>query len=76
MVNKHLVLLRSTFENERNEESAEAMEKYMRGMFPFIGLRAPDRKLLSRKFIRELTFTSDENIISVMRSLWEQPERE
>lgn len=76
MKNKHLLLLHSTFENERNKEKAEGMKKYMRGMFPFIGLSAPDRKLLSRPFIRELNFNGDENIILLMRSLWEMPERE
>ncbi len=75
MENKHLQLLQSTFENERNKEKAVGMEKYMRGMFPFIGLQAPDRKLLSRTFMRELKF-QDENITSIIRSLWEKPERE
>lgn len=75
MENKHLQLLQSTFESERNTEKATDMEKYMRGMFPFIGLRAPDRKLLSRTFMRELKF-QDEDMMSVIHSLWEKPERE
>jgi len=75
MENKHLQLLQSIFESERNIEKATNMEKYMRGMFPFIGLRAPDRKLLSRTFMRELKF-QDEGMMSVIHSLWEKPERE
>lgn len=76
MKNQHLASLQSTFENEQNKENAVAMEQYMRGMFPFVGLRAPDRELHSRAFMRELKFNADEDIISIMRSLWEKPERE
>ena len=47
MENKHLQLLQLTFESERNTEKATGIEKYMWDMFLFIGLRAPDRKLLS-----------------------------
>lgn len=75
MDNKHVQLLQSTFENERNQEKAVDMEKYMRGNFPFIGLPAPDRKLLSRTFMRELNF-HDEVVIPTIQSLWKKPERE
>ena len=47
----------------------------MRGMFPFIGLQAPDRKLLSKTFMKELKF-QDEDVKPTICSLWKKSERE
>lgn len=66
--------LQSAFENNRNQENAVHMETYMRGQFPFIGVKSKERRKLSKTFIRELPF--DENIDSVMKCLWEKTERE
>lgn len=73
---KHVQLLQSTFENERNKEKAVEMEKYMRGMFPFIGLQAQERRQLSSPFMKDLKFKENKDIESIIRSLWEMPERE
>lgn len=74
MKQKHIKSLQSLFEQNRNPENAIHMEKYMRGQFPFYGLKAKERRELSKGFIRELPF--DENIESTIRQLWEGTERE
>ncbi|MBO1002836.1 DNA alkylation repair protein [Pseudogracilibacillus auburnensis] len=74
MKKQHLLSLQTIFENNRNEENAIQMEKYMRNQFFFLGLKAQKRKELSKEFIRELKF--DQNIEPIIKALWERPERE
>lgn len=40
------------FYENRNEEQAEAMAKYMRNLFPFLGLKKPERAVLYKEFLR------------------------
>lgn len=39
------------FYNNRNEELAVPMAKYMKNKFPFLGIKTPERKELSKEFI-------------------------
>lgn len=41
------------FYNNRNEEQAEPMAKYMKNLFPFLGLKKPERAALSKEFLKE-----------------------
>lgn len=56
--------------------NAEAgpMEKYMKNHFPFLGIKSPLRKELSKRLFTEQGVP--ENWEEVVRELWEQPERE
>ncbi len=40
------------FYKNRNQEQSEAMAKYMRNMFPFLGLKKPERSALSKEFLK------------------------
>lgn len=40
------------FYKNRNEEQAEPMSKYMRSLFPFLGMKSPERAALSREFLK------------------------
>lgn len=42
------------FYNNRNQENAGPMSAYMRNLFPFLGIKSPDRKLLERDFLKEV----------------------
>ncbi|MFA6983025.1 MAG: DNA alkylation repair protein [Sedimentibacter sp.] len=39
------------FYKNRNEELAVPMAKYMKNMFPFLGIKTPERKTLSKEFL-------------------------
>lgn len=39
--------------NNRNEEQAIPMAKYMKNRFPFLGLKKPERVALTKEFLRE-----------------------
>ena len=40
------------FYNNKNEELVEQMAKYMRDLFPFLGLKKPERVALSKEFLK------------------------
>lgn len=40
------------FYNNKNEENAEPMSKYMKNMFPFLGIKKPERAALSKEFLK------------------------
>lgn len=61
-------------EEKRDAEKASAMRKYMKDLFPFLGIKAPERKELSKSFIKELGGVED--FESYVIKLWELPERE
>jgi len=41
------------FYENKNEELAMPMAKYMKNKFPFLGIKKPEREELSRKFLKE-----------------------
>jgi 3-methyladenine DNA glycosylase AlkD len=63
-----------TFRAHADQEKAAQMSAYMRGQFPFLGIPTPERKKLSRSFIK----TIEKTVVNwdFIFSLWEQPERE
>lgn len=40
------------FYDNINEEQVESMSKYMRNLFPFLGLKKPERAALSKEFLK------------------------
>jgi 3-methyladenine DNA glycosylase AlkD len=63
-----------TFRERANAEQAAKMSAYMRDKFPFLGIPTPERKKLSRAFIKATgKGPVDWDFVS---KCWEQPERE
>lgn len=63
------------FYDNKNEEQAEAMAKYMRNLFPFLGLKKPERAAISKEFLvqRKKDKEVDWDFI---HKCYEMPERE
>ncbi len=61
-----------TLRTSANPEKAALMSAYMRGQFAFLGLPTPERKRLSRDFLK----TQKSIDWPLIFELWEQPERE
>ncbi len=61
-----------TLRASTNPEKAASMSAYMRGQFAFLGLPTPERKRLSRDFLK----TQKSIDWPLIFELWEQPERE
>ncbi|MCZ8523165.1 MULTISPECIES: DNA alkylation repair protein [Paenibacillus] len=60
----------------RNAEQAGPMEAYMRGQFPFLGIRSPQLKALLRDWTTSNGVPQGEALRETVRVLWRQPERE
>lgn len=73
---QYIELLTTQFENHSNEENACHMERYMKNLFPFYGIKSQQRRQLSRSFLKETQQMSNENIHFLVKTLWGLPERE
>lgn len=71
---RHLSAFFDLMEENRNSGNAAAMKKYMKDLFPFLGIKAAERRELSRDFIKELCNVED--FEPVVLDLWALPERE
>lgn len=60
----------------RNENNAAAMIRYMRDQFPYLGLKAPERKALYQQFIDKQGIPDIDEVPAVVKALWQLPERE
>ena len=64
------------FEANRDQENALPMQKYMKDLFPFLGIKTPERNLLMKQFY------ADSNILKFafqpefVLALWSKEERE
>lgn len=68
--------LREAMEPQRNESTALAMARYMRGMFPFLGIPSPRRRQLQADAVRGLSPPTADELVEVAQTLWDWPERE
>ncbi|MCM3694076.1 DNA alkylation repair protein [Neobacillus niacini] len=64
------------FEENRNEENAGPMKKYMKDHFPFLGIKSPLRKELEKQFFKETGILKKEFNKEFVEGLWEKDERE
>lgn len=63
------------FRQHKNEENAEKQAAYLRHQFEFIGLKTPERRLLSKDFLKEKK--ADKQIDwELVFEFWNLPERE
>jgi 3-methyladenine DNA glycosylase AlkD len=64
------------FEEHRNAENAAPMKKYMKNLFPFLGIKKPQRSELERKFFKISGILDKPFDHEFVRQLWEKAERE
>jgi 3-methyladenine DNA glycosylase AlkD len=68
--------LRASLESGANPEKQEQMERYMRNLFPFLGLQKPTRVELSKSWLQEQSQKNISEIKGLIHLLWQEPERE
>ncbi|MFC5404003.1 DNA alkylation repair protein [Cohnella soli] len=64
------------FRKHGNRSVAIPMENYMRGQYPFLGIKTPERTRLTKAFWAEHGFPGDEDVLDIVERLWAFPERE
>jgi 3-methyladenine DNA glycosylase AlkD len=72
----HIEILAALFEENRNEENAGPMKKYMKDHFPFLGIKSPLRKELEKQFFKETEILKKPFDKDFVTQLWEKDERE
>jgi 3-methyladenine DNA glycosylase AlkD len=68
--------LKSQFENHRNDLHAGPMKKYMRDLFPFLGIKKPERNVLLKQFYQQTGILKEPFQQDFVIRLWGQAERE
>ncbi|MFX3635591.1 MAG: DNA alkylation repair protein [Candidatus Pristimantibacillus sp.] len=68
--------LKCWFREHGDRSKAQSMEAYMRNQYSFLGIKAPERSLLLREFWKMNGMPEGEQLLQVVRQLWQQPERE
>jgi 3-methyladenine DNA glycosylase AlkD len=71
----YLQQVQKVFKKESNAANAIAMSAYMRNLFPFYGIKTPDRKKIIKDLLNEKLPPASE-IITIVEDAWSQPERE
>lgn len=59
-----------------NAKRAREMSAYMRNLFPFLGVNAPERTVILRVVSSDFEKPNQNQIVKTMRMLWDMPERE
>jgi len=68
--------LAAWFRSHAAPEKAAPMAAYMRDKFPFLGIKSPERKQLTKEFWANHGIPTGDELLEVVRRLWELPERE
>lgn len=68
--------LTALFEQHRDEEVAKPMQAYMKSHFSFLGIKAPNRRSLTKPFLKEVRHLPAEEFRLLVKRLWELQERE
>jgi 3-methyladenine DNA glycosylase AlkD len=68
--------IESVFSKNVDPERATFMEAYMRHQFKFLGLGSPQRKALTKPFLKQSVLPPIEELPSMVRSLWGMEFRE
>lgn len=70
------VEIRTRLEAHRNPVQAKAMETYMKDLFPFLGLKKPERQELTYDLFTKEQLPSRSDLEQICRELWDLEERE
>jgi len=75
-MNPYLAPLYNQYYEHRNIDYATAQKKYMKGKFDYFGLRSPQRKDISKAFLKEHGLPDDDRFEEIIKECWDQPQRE
>jgi len=75
-MHSYLKPLVKSFNENINPANAEPMSKYMKNLFPYLGIKTPKRKELLKDFIKEDGLPELSELKEITIELWDLPERE
>lgn len=65
-----------SFKANADVNIAVGAKAYLRNQFEFVGIKTPLRRALKMAIFKKYSFTSEADLISCAKELWELPERE
>jgi 3-methyladenine DNA glycosylase AlkD len=68
--------LREVFAQNAHPEKALGMAKYMKNLFPFVGINSPERKNMVAELRKDFKPKNAQELKNWVSLLWEMPERE
>jgi len=72
----YLQPLVKSYKEDADPTYAELMTKYMKNLFPYLGIKTPRRKELFKNFVKEYGLPELPELKQITLELWELPERE
>ncbi len=76
LLSDYVKKVKNFFDKHSNPEEAEAMSKYMKYNFPFVGIPAPKKKDLFKIFFNTFPIPAYDESKAIVRELFNLPERE
>jgi 3-methyladenine DNA glycosylase AlkD len=76
MSNTYIDRLEALLRSHADEAKAAPMQAYMKNLFPFLGIKNPERMALTKAYIKEHGVPEGNELHSTVRKLWQLPERE
>ncbi len=64
------------FGKNANPKNAKPMAKYMKNLFPYLGIKTPERREITKKFLKEHGLPKISDLDKIILDLWELSERE
>ena len=68
--------LKKVFEEQANPVNAAGQKAYMKNHFDFLGLSSPVRRDLQKPFLVKKYLPGKEEMMAIVRQLWQEPYRE
>lgn len=66
----------AAFKTAADPAKAKPMEAYMRGQFPFFGIKTPERREICLFHMKNTPMLTEKELMAVVKDLWKLPERE
>ncbi|WP_232735677.1 DNA alkylation repair protein [Alteribacter populi] len=77
MSSDRVIQLKRLFREHANPEHAAPMEQYMKNNFLFLGIKSPERKMLTKTFLKETKLDTAQRVpADELQTIWDLPERE
>ena len=75
-MNAYTVAIRETLRLAGTPANAGPMKAYMKNRYEFLGIKAPERRALTKLFLSKKTLPVKDDIWEIIYELWQMPERE
>jgi len=72
----YLDKIEKKLESLKNPTNAQAMKKYMKNRFEFLGIKTPERRKALREIVKANAYPNKQDLLRLSRDLWQKKERE